>query len=153
MTVRSPSVLTQAEIARRIRASLSSHYCDETGAPPRAAAIYTLSDPRDLRQPHYVGQTLSPRRRFLQHLHAARLWWPDETPWWIRTLRHRPLYEWIRSLYRDGGRLPVMIVCEWVDTPSEARSAERALVLHYVRRGLVLLNAEARVLGPQIPLL
>ena len=38
---------------------------------------------RDVRQVRYVGQTRDPRRRFSQHLNVARLWLPDELPWWV----------------------------------------------------------------------
>ena len=61
--------------------------------PDRASlyTIYTLSDPRDLRQVRYVGQTSAPRRRLLQHLNAARLWLPDERPWWIKDEKAAPV--------------------------------------------------------------
>ena len=66
--------------------------------------------------------------------------------------RLRPLYEWIRELHRDNFRLPVMVVAEWVERSSDARSAERALIERCLRRGSALLNVEAERAGPQIPL-
>jgi hypothetical protein len=144
--------LTKAELARRIRAAGVSHVVDASEGRAAGAAIYTLADPRDLAAVRYVGQTRAPRRRFAQHLAAARLWLPDEIPWWISSPRLRPLYEWIRELHRDDFRLPVMVVAEWVERSSDARSAERALIERCLRRGSALLNVEAERAGPQIPL-
>jgi hypothetical protein len=104
-----------------------------------------------VRCPRYVGQTRNPRRRFTQHVHTARLWLPDEIPWWVRSPKHRPLYAWIRALYRDGGRLPFMWVAEWVDADSDPLVAERAAIRRLLAEGARLLNVEAT--GPQIPLL
>jgi hypothetical protein len=126
---------------------------DSTGADPDGTAIYTLADPHDLAAVRYVGQTRSPRRRFVQHLASARLWMPDEIPWWIVSPRLRPLYDWIRALHRDDYRLPVMVIAEWVTRASDALSAERALIERCLREGAALLNVEAERTGPQIPLL
>src|SRR5262245_51111122 len=145
--------LTKTELARRIRAAGVSHVVEAPGGEGQGAAIYTLADPRDLAAVRYVGQTRAPRRRFTQHLSAARLWMPDEIPWWIASPRLRPLYEWIRELHRDGFRLPVMVVTAWVDRTSDARSAERALIERCLRDGAALLNVEAERAGPQISLL
>jgi hypothetical protein len=148
-----PLRLTKTALARYVRASLASHLCDESGVAAHGTAIYTLSDPREIRAARYVGQTGSPRRRLRQHLDTARLWLPDETPWWIRSARHRPLYEWIRALYADGNRFPVMVVWQWVEGTAEARLAERALILRHLTERASLLNNECGLLGPQIPLL
>lgn len=141
------------EVAWRARAAARSHIYDEVGGLEGATAVYTLADPRDTRCPRYVGQTRDVRRRFMQHVHTARLWLPDDVPWWVRSPKHRPLYEWIRALYRDGGRLPVMWVTEWVCAGSDPLVAERAAIFRLLARGERLLNAEARALGPQLPLL
>jgi hypothetical protein len=120
----------------------------------RGTAIYTLSDPRDARGARYVGQTRDPRRRFAQHLRMARLeLLDDETPWWVRSPKYRPLYAWIRELHRDGGRLPFMWVEDWVEPGAGARVAERAVIMRLLARGAALLNVEARQLGAQLPLL
>jgi len=116
-------------------------------------AIYTLADPRDVRCPRYVGQTRNPYARFAQHVRTARLSLPDEMPWWVRSPKHRPLYMWIRELHRDGGRLPFMCVEEWVDSGADPLVAERAAIMRWLARGAALLNAEARQLGGQLPLL
>jgi hypothetical protein len=116
-------------------------------------AIYTLSDPRDTRCARYVGQTRNPRRRFAQHMQTARLWLPDETPWWVRSPKYRPLYAWIRELHRDGGRLPFMWVEDWIEPGADALVAERAAIMRLLARGAALLNVEARQLGAQLPLL
>jgi hypothetical protein len=148
------SCLTKPQLTRYVRGRLPSLVYDEALHDGEGTAIYTLSDPRDLRRVRYVGETRTPRRRFLQHVNMARLWLPEETPWWIESRRHRPLYEWIRLLYRDECRLPVMVIAEWVGTSTaDARSAERALIRHCMQQGLPLLNIEARASGPQIPLL
>ena len=144
--------LTAPQLARFIRRMLPSLLHDETGGVTRGTAIYTLSDPRDARETRYVGQTRTPRRRLAQHLNAARLWMPDELPWWIAAPRHRPLYEWIRSLYRDDQRLPVMLIADWVDDAAAAHAAERALIQRCLHRGLPLLNIESSRLDPQLRL-
>ena len=146
--------LTKPALGRHIRSCLTSHLYDESGSAAQGTAIYSLSDPRDIRAVRYVGQTSAPQRRLQQHLNTARLWLPDQTPWWIRTTRHRPLYEWIRALYTDGFRLPVMVVLQWVDgTAAEARLAERALIQQCLAERRSLLNAECAAAGPQLPLL
>jgi hypothetical protein len=133
----------RSQLMREIRSRLSAQLYDESLTGAGGVAIYSLSDPRDIRFTQYVGQTLAPRRRLLQHLCAARLWLPDERPWWVRSPRLRPLYTWIREMYRDGGRLPVLVVCEWVDA-AQARAAEQARIAECLQRQLPLLNFEAR---------
>src|SRR5277367_356638 len=119
-------MLTQTQLARRIRRHVERELFDDSGVVPARIAIYSLADPRELRVARYIGQTAAPRRRFLQHLRSARLWIPDERPWWVQQPRLRPLYEWIRELHRDGQRLPTMVIHSWVDTIQAARLAERA---------------------------
>jgi hypothetical protein len=143
----------RSEVAWRTRAAARSHIYCEGGVPEGATAIYTLADPRDARCPRYVGQTRDLRRRFMQHVHTARLWLPDEVPWWVRSPKHRPLYEWIRALHRDGGRLPFMSVAQCVEPGSDPLVAERATILRFLADGARLLNVEARTRGPQLPLL
>jgi len=145
--------MTQAELARSVRRRVSAHVLDETAAPAVGTAIYTLSDPRELAAPRYVGQTRAPRRRFLQHVSVARLWLPDERPWWIAQERLRPLYEWIRALYADEQRLPVMVVTAWHDRPVDATVAERDLIQLCMRRQLPLLNVATATSEPQLRLL
>jgi hypothetical protein len=145
--------LTPAQLTRHVRASLRSHVFDETAADASGTAIYTLADPRDVRCSRYVGQTRAPRRRYLQHVSTARLWLPDETPWWIRNVAHRPLYEWIRSLHREERRLPVMVVDAWVGSAADALTAERESIQRCLRQGLPLLNVAWGDLHPQYPLL
>lgn len=142
----------RSEVARRARRAARSQIYDEGAQLEGATAIYTLADPRDARCPRYVGQTCDLRRRFLQHVQTARLWLPDEIPWWVRSPKHRPLYAWIRALYREGGRLPFMWVTEWVAPGSDPLVAERAAILSLLAQGARLLNVEARA-SPQIPLL
>ncbi len=93
-----------------------------------------------------------PRRRFLQHLNSARLWIPDEQPWWIESPILRPLYTWIRELYRDDLRLPTMVVSTWTTTTPAARLAERARIFECLAQRLPLLNVETEILKGQIPL-
>jgi hypothetical protein len=126
---------------------------DDSGVDARGTAIYVLSDPRDIRGVRYVGLTHAPRRRFLQHLNTARLWMPDDTPWWVRSPKLRPLYEWIRELYRDDCRLPVMLITTWVETETGARVEERARIYECLEKKLRLLNVETEILGRQIPLI
>jgi hypothetical protein len=142
--------------ARRFSRSLAvaarSHVHDGGGCIG-GTAIYTLSDPRDVARVRYVGQTRDPRRRFAQHVRTARLSLPDEVPWWMRSPKHRPLYEWIRALYRDDSRLPFMCVAEWVAPAANALVAERAAIMRLLAHGEALLNVEARQPGAQMPLL
>lgn len=139
-------------LARFVRLRVAAHLYHEAPEASGSAAIYTLSDPRDVAAVRYVGQTLAPRRRFLQHVSTARLWLPDETPWWIRSPKYRPLYTWIRELYREDERLPVMVVRACVEAQG-ARAAERTLINDCLRAGCALLNVEVETGGPQLPLL
>jgi hypothetical protein len=84
---------------------------------------------------------------------AAALWIPDDLPWWVGRERYRPLYEWLRDLYRDEQRLPMMIVSAWHDVAADATAAERALIQESLRAGFALLNLESAELEPQIRLL
>ena len=79
----------------------------------------------------------------MQHVGIARLWVPDELPWWIVEERLRPLYEWIRALYRDERRLPVMVVTAWHGGRADATVAERELIQDCLRRRMPLLNIES----------
>lgn len=142
-----------SDLRRRLRAHAHLQLYDESGVPNEGLAIYTLSDPRDIRDVRYVGQTRSPQRRFLQHLNQAQLAVPDELPWWIKQPKLRPLYTWVRELYRDECRLPVMVVIAWAATVSEARAAERAYIFEQLSRQRRLLNMEAEILRGQVPLL
>ena len=130
------------------RTPLDAQLYDDSGVPRGDVAIYALSDPRDLRAIRYVGQTRAPRRRLRQHLSTARLWLPEQTPWWVKSPRLRPLYEWIRVLYRDGERLPVMVICAWVGA-TRARTAEREHICACLERQLPLLNVEGQLLRRQ----
>lgn len=144
---------TKAELGRYLRGQVKVQLYDDSGAPPRGNAIYFLSDPRDIRQIRYVGQTGSPRRRFLQHLNTAMLWLPDDMPWWVKSPKLRPLSGWIRQLYQEEMRLPVMVVTAWMETAGQARIAERARIYECLEQRLQLLNVETEILGRQIPLL
>ena len=139
--------------ARSLAAAARSHVHDAAGVCVGGTALYTLSDPRDVARVRYVGQTRDPRRRFAQHVRTARLSLPDEVPWWMRSPKHRPLYEWIRTLYRDDSRLPFMYVAEWVAPGADALVAERAAIMRLLAQGEALLNVEARQSGAQMPLL
>ena len=144
--------LSQAQLRRYVRIRLAEHLFDDSGVAAADVAIYSLSDPRNVREIFYVGQTSAPRRRLLQHLNTARLWLPDQLPWWIRSPKLRPLYGWIRQLYRDGGRLPVMVVCDWVERTA-ARHAERARICECLEQQGPLLNYEAELLQRQLLLI
>jgi hypothetical protein len=145
--------LTKAQLTRHIRSELDSHLYDDSGVAPQGTAIYWLADPRDIQHVRYVGQTRAPKARFRQHLNTARLWLPDETPWWVPSPKLRPLYQWIRELHRDELRLPVMVVSAWLDTTSKARMAERARIFDCLAKQFPLLNVETEILGRQLPLL
>jgi hypothetical protein len=122
-----------------LRWRLRLHLLDESAAAQAGIAIYSLADPRAVRDSRYIGQTAHPRRRLLQHVRRARLWLADEKPWWVREPRLEPLYGWIRELYQQEGRLPVMVVHEWVDA-QQAHAAERARIRACLEQQLPLLN-------------
>lgn len=145
--------LRKSQLTRQFRSAARTHVYHESAGSAEGIAIYTLSDPRDVRQVRYVGQTGSPLRRYLQHLNSARLWLPDEVPWWVPALEVRPLYEWIRLLHRDKYRLPCMLIADWAETTAQARSAERSRIHACLAQGMALLNVESELLGPQLALL
>jgi hypothetical protein len=147
-----PPILTKAQLARYIRRHVDVELYDDSGVDPGNVAIYSLSDPRDIRCVRYVGQTAFPTRRFLQHLNTARLWLPEERPWWVKSPKLRPLYTWIRELYGDELRLPTMVISAWVSAASDARLAERVRIFECLAKSLPLLNVETEILGRQIPL-
>jgi hypothetical protein len=142
-----------AQCRQHLRHYVNAQIYDESGVPPAGTAIYSLSDPRHIREVRYVGQTGQPRRRFLQHLNTARLWLPDEIPWWVQSPKLRPLYRWIRDLYQDQERLPVMVLSEWTATVTDARIAERRRIFECFAKRLELLNVEQEILGRQQPLI
>ena len=144
--------LSKAQLARHIRKHVASQLYDESVQDPEGTAIYELADPREIRRVRYVGQTSGPRRRFLQHLTAARLWLPEERPWWVKSPKLLPLYTWIRELYRDELRLPIMVITRWAAAGTEARLAERHRIYECLGQQLPLLNIESQTLGRQIPL-
>lgn len=140
------------QLTRLVRIRCASHIVDLSGTEPDEAAIYTLSDPRDLSAVRYVGQTSCPRRRFLQHITAAKLWLPDELPWWIKRPDMRALYQWIRELYLDERRLPFMVVAAWAGN-AEALAQERELICEHLRRHSPLLNRESETFKSRPPLI
>jgi len=146
-------VLTKASLSRRISRHVDLEMYDASRASGQGVAIYNLADPRDLRQIRYVGQTSQPRRRFLQHLNTARLWFPEERPWWVKSPKLRPLYTWIRDLYADEMRLPTMIISGWAETTAAARLQERLQIVECLVNRLPLLNVESQRLARQPPLL
>jgi hypothetical protein len=141
-----------AFLRQRLRVHTQSEIYDDSCNEPVGLAIYTLSDPRDIRDVRYVGQTRAPRRRFLQHLNHAQLWLADDLPWWVKQPKLRPLYTWIRELYRDQYRLPIMVISAWTTSPAEARAAERARISACLANQLPLLNVETEILRGRIPL-
>ena len=78
---------------------------------------------------------------------------PDETRWWVKSPKLRPLSEWIRELYRDKFRLPTMVISEWAETISDARLAERTRLCECLEKRLQLLNVEPQIIGRHILLL
>ena len=137
--VESPIGPSAAALQRELRRRLHLHLYDESGVTPTGTAIYSLADPREARISRYIGQTRQPARRLMQHLRAARLWLPDETPWWVKAPRLQPLYRWIRELHGQEGRLPVMVVHAWVEA-QHAQLVERERICACLAQQLPLLN-------------
>lgn len=102
----------------------------------------TPSRIREIGAPRYVGQTRNPLARYAQHFHSARLWLPDELPWWVKRPDLRPLYIWMRELHADERRLPVMFIVGWTSVEL-ALNDERRFIRAYLSDGLALLNVEA----------
>ena len=146
-------MLTRMALARLIARHARQALYDDSGVTPSGIAIYSLADPRDLRLTRYIGQTAAPHRRFLQHMNTARLWLPDEVPWWVQQPGLRPLYEWLRTLHSEEQRLPTMIIHSWIDTPRQARLAERSRIYAALAQQLPLCNVEREFLGRQLPLI
>jgi hypothetical protein len=146
-------VATKEQLSKLFRSNVGVQLYDDSGVAPLGVAIYSLSGPRDIREVRYVGQTSTPRRRFLQHLNTAMLWMPDDKPWWVKYPKMRPLSEWIRELYRDELRLPVMVITAWLPTVSAARVAERSQIYECLEKRLWLLNVESEILGRQLALI
>jgi hypothetical protein len=144
---------TRQQVSLLLRGRLRTHLYDDSTRPGIGTALYYLSDPRETREIRYIGITKSPARRLMQHWNIARLWLPDQTPWWIKSPKLRPLYNWIRDLHRDEYRLPVMLITTWLSDPREARLAERRFIFESLVRHQPLLNFEQEVLGRQVPLL
>ena len=137
--IASPMGASAAALQRELRRRLHLHLYDESGVTPAGTAIYSLADPREARISRYIGQTRQPARRLMQHLCTARLWLPDDTPWWVKAPRFQPLYRWIRELHSQDGRLPVMVVHAWVE-PQHAYLAEREHIRTCLEQRLPLLN-------------
>lgn len=133
--------MSKGHITWYVRCRVNDLLVDNSGVDPDEVAIYTLSDPRDIRQVRYVGQTTDPRRRYLQHVNHAKLWLLDETAWWVKSPSLRPLYDWIRELYRDERRLPFMMVMGWTDKYDALRE-ERRHIHACLGAQLPLLNRE-----------
>ncbi|MEO8125824.1 MAG: hypothetical protein ABI822_01970 [Bryobacteraceae bacterium] len=156
----SRSVPTRQQVALALRSRWRSLVWDNAdGARGNGYAIYTLSDPRDVRAVRYVGQSSDPPRRYCQHVQAARVWLADRpgadggpVPWWLDRSPARDLSIWIRELYADGARLPVMMVQSWLGTLAQALRAERDALDHFVADGRALLNQAAVQAGPQLRL-
>lgn len=146
-------MLNKLQLSQLIRAHIAAQFYDSSGLAAQGTAIYSLSDPRDIHDVRYVGQSRVPRRRFEQHLNTARLWLPEERPWWIKSPKLRPLSQWIRQLYHEEYRLPAMIVTQWAHSNAQARLAERTLIFTYLQNRQPLLNVESELIGNQLLLL
>lgn len=130
-------------VALRLRRHLGVLICDTSGAERAGVALYTLSDPREVRAVRYVGQSSAPMRRYRQHVRAAWLAQEGPGPWWVRQPHLGPLHEWIRALHADEGRLPFMLITHWVPSVEAARLLEQSLITAHQAAGCALLNCEA----------
>lgn len=144
-------MITRAGFSLQVRRRLPLMLMDDCSDVAGDFAVYTLSDPRDVRDVRYVGQTRAPPSRYRQHVNKACPWLPDDMPWWFKAPKDRPLHEWIRALHRDGGRLPVMIIVSRCTELRAARAAERALIFQCLEQGLPIFNFEAQLALRQNP--
>jgi hypothetical protein len=138
-------VISRAQFSAALRRQIPFLLMDHSKAAAGAVATYTLSDPRDVSDIRYIGQTGSPVSRYRQHVNKASPWLPDDMPWWVKAPKNRPLHEWIRELHADGGRFPVMVIVEWHAGVPAARAAERALIIQCIAQGQRILNVEAEI--------
>jgi hypothetical protein len=138
------------QLSKSIRSRCAAHILEVSDSAPNEAAIYALADPRDIEQVRYIGQTRSPRARLLQHMAEARPSLPDESPWWVKSPHLRPLYTWIRELYAQEQRLPLMMLVAWTSAP-EARQEEGTYIREYLRNQIPLLNWETDVFQHKSP--
>jgi len=111
--IASPMGASAAALQRELRRRLHTHLYDESGVTPAGTAIYSLADPREARISRYIGQTRQPARRLMQHLRTARLWLPDETPWWVEA-QHAQLVERERIRACLAQQLPLLnvVICQ-----------------------------------------
>ena len=111
--IASPVGSSAAALQRELRRRLHTHLYDESGVTPAGTAIYSLADPREARISRYIGQTRQPARRLMQHLRTARLWLPDETPWWVEA-QHAQLVERERIRACLAQQLPLLnvVICQ-----------------------------------------
>ena len=111
--IESPIGPSAAALQRELRRRLQLHLYDESGVTPAGTAIYSLADPREARISRYIGQTRQPARRLMQHLRTARLWLPDETPWWVEA-QHAQLVERERIRACLAQHLPLLnvMICQ-----------------------------------------
>jgi hypothetical protein len=64
--------LTRRELTSYVRGHTRTNLYDESGVSTDRVAIYGLSDPRDIRDVRYIGQTRAPQSRFLQHVKRGK---------------------------------------------------------------------------------
>jgi len=140
---RQPASLIRGDIGLRLRRHAAALVCDNSDGERAGVALYTLSDPRDVRAVRYVGQSRAPLRRYRQHVRAACLGLGGRPPWWVRQPHLGPLHEWIRALHADQGRLPFMLITHWVPSAAAARLLEQSLITAHQAAGCALLNCEA----------
>lgn len=97
--------------------------------PQDIYAIYALIDPRTggIR---YVGLTVAPRRRLLEHLRSRHA--------------HSAKLAWLEELDNEG-LVPIMRILETgINLEREALDAERKWITHFLGLGAALTNAEAQ---------
>lgn len=142
--------VAHGDVVGQLRRLAPGLVCDISDGERAGVALYTLSDPRDVRAVRYVGQSRAPLRRYGQHVRAACLELDVPPPWWLRQPHLGPLQEWIRALHADGERLPFMLITHWAPSVGAARVLEQSLIRAHQARGCALLNCEAlREPGPR----
>jgi hypothetical protein len=110
----------------RVRRQIDSHLVDWSGKRAGTFAVYGLTDAPDSDPIDYIDITVNPQRRLLQHWMAARLWQSQRSADRITSSTLRPLCHWIRDLYEQQQRLPVMVIYEWLPNLAAAEAAALA---------------------------
>lgn len=102
---------------------IDAHILDLSPKRSGAFAVYGLAEDGNRERVQYLDFTVNPQRRLLQHWMSPRLWLSRRAADRITSSTLQPLCHWIRALYEQKQRLPVMAIYEWLPSLSQAEAA------------------------------